>query len=334
PGYEQAGDYTIHFAATDPGGLSGGADVHLHVANTNRPPTIQVTNHKGLIGQPLTFAVLGTDPDAADHLTFAANGLPAGASLNADTGVFTWTPDPSQAGDVTVLFTVSDGRRTTAEAAVLRISLTPELPQVHVELTVQPGQAVLVHVTASSLVPITGLTLSVGGQPVTLDAQGRGHVVAGTPGRTPIEATATDAEGTVGHASAVLKVLDPANSSAPAVSLDPALGGARLTAAADLHGTVTGGNVDSWVLEQAPQGSNTFTPLASGAGPAAGVLAGFDPATVANGFYRLRLTATDLAGNSASTEVVVEASTAAKPGQYRRAETDLTTSLDGVPISL
>src|SRR5207249_2362417 len=158
--------------------------------------------------------------------TFSANGLPAGATLDAQTGAFAWTPGPSQAGDYAVLFTVSDGQRIATEAAALRVSLTPELPQVHVELTpsfaAQPGQAVLVHVTASSLVPITALTLTVGGQPVSLDAQGRGHVVAGTPGRTPIEATATDAEGLVGQASVTLKVLDPANSSAPSVSFDPA----------------------------------------------------------------------------------------------------------------
>src|SRR5207247_7164721 len=41
-----------------------------------------------------------------------------------------------------------------------------------------------------------------------------------------------------------------------------------------------------------------------------------------------------LTGRSASAEVVVEVRTATKSGQYQHDETDLSTSLDGVPINL
>ena len=70
--------------------------------------------------------------------------------------------------------------------------LTPSFPAM-------PGQSVLVHVAASSLAPITGLTLTIGGQPVTLDGQGRATYYAAAPGRIAIAATATDGDGLVGQ---------------------------------------------------------------------------------------------------------------------------------------
>src|SRR5439155_21786475 len=112
-------------------------------------------------------------------------------------------------------------------------------------------------------------------------------------------------------------------------------GGARLTGAGDIRGTVGGGNLDSWVLEQAPLGSDAFTLLASGHTPVTGgTLALFDPAAVADGFYRLRLTAVNLTGASAVAEVTVEAHTSAKPAEYRRAETDLSATLGGVTFDV
>src|SRR2546423_1627912 len=79
-------------------------------------------------------------------------------------------------------------------------------------------------------------------------------------------------------------------------------------------GTVSDTNLDSWVLELAPLGSEAFTPVASGTTTVAGdTLAHFDPAAVRNGVYRLRLTATDLSGRSSKTEIVFEADTATSP---------------------
>src|SRR5207249_1013254 len=137
-------------------------------------------------------------------------------------------------------------------------------PQVTVELTpsfpVTPGQNVIVHVSAASLADITApLGLTVNGQPLTLDAQGRATLQAGAPGRMLLAATATDADGLVGHAGAVLKIRDPNDHAAPVVGFDPHLDGARLTAGTDIAVTVKDSNLDSWVLEQAPFGSDAFT---------------------------------------------------------------------------
>ncbi len=58
-------------------------------------------------GELLEFTVTGSDPDG-DNLTYSASNLPAGASFDQVTQVFSWTPDYLQAGSYAVLFTVTD----------------------------------------------------------------------------------------------------------------------------------------------------------------------------------------------------------------------------------
>src|SRR5207245_1085471 len=131
---------------------------------------------------------------------------------------------------------------------------------------------------ASSVADISSISLTLDGQPVALDSQGRAAVVAGVSGRMLLEATATDADGLVGHASSVLKVRDPSDKAAPVVSFDPLLKGAQLASATAIMGTVADTNLDSWVLEEAPLNFGSFTQLAAGNVPvAAATLAVFDP---------------------------------------------------------
>src|SRR5262249_28418306 len=144
---------------------------------------------------------------------------------------------------------------------------SPQTPRVHVELTpgfpAVPGQKVSIHVVAASLADITKLQLSVDGNFVALDEEGKATVIAGAPGRMDIEATATDADFFVGQAAAVLKVRDPNNTSPLAVALDSQLDGAKLSSQTSIVGTVSGTNLDSWELDRAPLGLDTFVRVAS-----------------------------------------------------------------------
>jgi YD repeat-containing protein len=337
--YPNAAPLTVRFGVSDPFGLSDTTDVRIHVANVDRAPTLAVSNHAALVGQPLTFQLVGSDPDSNTTLSYSAFGMPFGATLDSVTGQFRWTPNPAQVGDYVVTFTVTDGSRVASRAVLLRSTLTPVPPSVIVELTPSfpavPGQAVLVHAAASSIAPITGITVQIGGQSIALDSQGRATYVPQAPGRITIEAQATDADGLVGHFTAVLKVRDPNDQTAPVVAFDPRFRNATLSTATDLTGTVRDTNLDYWVLEQAPIGSNSFTELARGNAPVAnGVLASFDPASLPNGSYLLRLTAVDISGRMSQTQVVVEANTVSKPTQYLRTDTDLTVQLGGATVTI
>jgi hypothetical protein len=69
----------------------------------------------------LTFKVNASDADG-NNLTFSASGLPAGATFNQSTRVFTWVPSKGQAGNYTVTFKVSDGYLNDSENVKITVN--------------------------------------------------------------------------------------------------------------------------------------------------------------------------------------------------------------------
>lgn len=70
-------------------------------------------------GQIVQFVLSATDADN-DALTYSVITLPAGASFNADTRLFSWTPASGQVGSHTAIFRVSDG----AASSDMNVSIT------------------------------------------------------------------------------------------------------------------------------------------------------------------------------------------------------------------
>ena len=66
--------------------------------------------------------------DNDDPLTYTVQPLPANASLNAATGLFTFTPNSSQVGTHTLTFKVSDDESSSAQIAL--ITVAPNLPPI------------------------------------------------------------------------------------------------------------------------------------------------------------------------------------------------------------
>ena len=86
----------------------GAADIYFMPAPTpgsanqfvNSPPVLApLADEIVRAGSPVTFTAIATDPDAPPQtLTFSLDaGAPAGAMINATSGVFTWTPSTSLA---------------------------------------------------------------------------------------------------------------------------------------------------------------------------------------------------------------------------------------------
>ncbi|MHB8955464.1 MAG: putative Ig domain-containing protein [Pirellulaceae bacterium] len=339
PTYDQAGDYPLTFVVEDGSGLRDTMDVTLHVRNVNRWPVIDVDNHSVTLGATLEFFVQATDLDAGSTLTYGATNLPDGATIDPHTGRFLWTPGPGQAGEYGVAIHVSDGEATASTSIVLAAAIAPRGPQVWLELTPSfpaiPGHRVLVHASADSLAEIAQLTLSVDGAPVTLDAQGRATIVAPEPGKLSIEATATDADGLAGVATAWLKVRDPLDKTAPEVSFAAAESMLLATQVTPIVATIADQNLDWWKLEIAPLGATELRTLAAGEAPVKNsALMLLDPNAFTNGFYRLVLTARDIRGRQSQAEVALEVNTPAKATAYRRAETDLVWTFGGATFAL
>lgn len=77
----------------------------------NQPPVLgTITNKSVNEGSLLSFTVTATDPDAGQSLTYSADGaLPTGATLNAQSGTFAWTPTEAQGhGTYTITVIVTD----------------------------------------------------------------------------------------------------------------------------------------------------------------------------------------------------------------------------------
>ena len=339
PSFGSAGDYTLHFVASNPAGLTSTLDVVLHVAHVVRPPTVHTPNHQATLGELLRFTVQATDLDAGTTLTYTAINLPAGATLDPHAGLFQWTPGPSQTGDYVVTLQVSDGQATSTQNILIRSSVQPQTPSVTIALTPSfpaiPGQKVTVNVIASSVAPITGVALTVNGQPVTLDSIGRATITAGAPSQTMLAATATDQDGLVGTATAALKVRDPQDTTPPVVSFDPTISNATLTSTTAILATVSDSNLDSWTLEIATPNNPNFTILATGQTTVNdGALAVLDPSNLSNGFYQLLLTARDISGRTTQTQTQIEVDTATKPNDYVVTDTDLSVGIGGTTINI
>lgn len=87
----------------------------------NRAPVLGAIGAKWINeGALLTFTISATDADN-DPLVYSASGLPNGASFNATTRTFSWTPRYGQAGVYVVHFTVSDGQLSDSEDVTITV---------------------------------------------------------------------------------------------------------------------------------------------------------------------------------------------------------------------
>jgi len=127
PAHDQGGNHAVTFTVTD-GTLTHARRVTLAVIDVNRAPTLgPLSPLAGNESQAIAFGLPATDPDG-DVLEFAADGLPLGARLDADTGHFTWTPAFDQGGNYNVTLRASDGRLAVAGTLSLQIANVNRAP--------------------------------------------------------------------------------------------------------------------------------------------------------------------------------------------------------------
>lgn len=130
------GGYRLSEWQNEPGGIAGSGErinIGMYgntiyasmsgdfpIALNHAPVMPTITNKTIEISHTLTFSIESTDVDN-DILTYSATNLPTGASLNADTGIFTWTPSISQEGTYHITFTVTDGDLTDSKIATIGV---------------------------------------------------------------------------------------------------------------------------------------------------------------------------------------------------------------------
>lgn len=113
PAFNQGGNHTVTFTATDNGNpsLNSSETLTISVGDLNRPPVLGAIGDTTVNeGEMVQIAITSTDPDG-DSLTLQLANQPQGAALqdNGDgTGTFAWTPGFGEAGNYSVTVSATD----------------------------------------------------------------------------------------------------------------------------------------------------------------------------------------------------------------------------------
>ena len=149
-------------------------------------------------GQPLTIILNGSDADN-DPLTYSAENLPAGATLNGNT--FNWTPTLAQAGVYNVTFIVSDGAKTAQQTATITVANVNQAPVINTiaNQTIMATETLTFNVSAADP---DGDTLTYTAQNLTAGAPFANQTFTWTPdiktiGQFPVQFTVTDGQTSV-----------------------------------------------------------------------------------------------------------------------------------------
>ncbi|MFC2150297.1 tetratricopeptide repeat protein [Calditrichota bacterium] len=157
-----AGSYTATLTLFD-GEMSAEATVFLTVTGVALPPEWSdvPSTVSGTENELIEFSVNGYHPDGLPlTISYSAIEMPGEATFvdNGDgTGMFMWTPQPGDAGDWSVMFTLSDGSMSVDAGVTLSIAAAPveaaEPPQwtdIPSEVTGVSGELLEFSVFASS----------------------------------------------------------------------------------------------------------------------------------------------------------------------------------------
>ena len=97
------------YEITDNFGETSNATVSVDITSVNDAPFVTPIIDYAIPAQTiLSFTAIAVDADESDVLTFSLPGAPAGALIDQNTGVFTWTPTESQNGRHTITIRASD----------------------------------------------------------------------------------------------------------------------------------------------------------------------------------------------------------------------------------
>lgn len=339
------GRYQASLVVNDGVADSAAAVVTINVSPVavNTAPVAWADSYQVAEGQTLTVAaagVLANDKDAeGDALTAELVSAPAHGSLSlSPSGGFSYQPAAAFAGVDQFTYRARDAALASAPVTV-EIIVTPfaDVLPLDLDLTVTPksvaaGGSVSISVAARGGSGSVGRGLSVDGSAVALSAAGTATITGVTAGTHKVLATVTDAAGSVTKESYFAARVD-GDTVAPTVAITSPVADAELYGSATIIGTASDANLAEYRLYFAPAGTTQYTQFARGTtSVTAGNLANFDITSLGNGFYDIRLEATDVNGNTAAIIQTVEVIGDQKVGNFDLSFEDLSVEAVGIPV--
>lgn len=178
PKANYAGKDSFYFTVTWGCQRSAPAKVSITVTPVNDAPVLAAIGNKTVAqGSTLSFTATATDVDAGQTNTFSLVNAPAGATIGASTGAFSWTP--STAGTYTFTVKVTDNGSPVlddSETITVTVTSTAARPITDGKLSAEEGKLTVKASPNPSTAYFTIASKSNHNKPVTLrvlDATGR-----------------------------------------------------------------------------------------------------------------------------------------------------------------
>jgi cyclophilin family peptidyl-prolyl cis-trans isomerase len=262
---------SITVRVADQGGLTAETSFGVTVNEVNSPPVIGAIGTRNVNeGATLSFNIPATDPDVpANTLTYSVVGqLPAGATLDPNTGAFTWTPTEAQGPqtlNVTVRVQDSAGAsdEETFQIVVAEVNNAPEIDDIADQAVDEGSELTFTASATDSDTPANTIRFSLGaGAPAGASIDPASGVFRWTPseaqgpGTFMITIVATD-DGGLSDSTTVevtVREVNTAPSISP-ISRQTVLQGGALRVNVDALDVDLPANALTFALTDAPEGA-------------------------------------------------------------------------------
>jgi RHS repeat-associated protein len=331
------GDTQVIVKVVDSSGLGVGQGYTLTTKQNHAPVINSTPLTKVVVGNSYRYDVVAQDIDG-DALTYAIDDVSNGLGVVIDKlGRVSWKPSAANVGNHPVTVEVKDSLGAVVTQVfnleVLADNAAPTINLIRGTNIADIGDTVTFQVQATDNVGISNRQLLVNDQAVALDANGVGTYVVTAAGVVNVRAIVTDVNGNVTNSSTTVNVVDPTDVEAPIVSVNFPTD--NITGITDIIGSINDPNLDYYVLEVAPVGTEDYKEVFRGTSAVTnGVLGKFDPTNLVNDTYTLRLSAFDTTGHGTVVEREVAVTGELKLGNFRLSFTDIAVPVTGIPITL
>lgn len=205
------GTYPIFIAVSDnqSPALRSTNNITVTVTDVNSKPTLSgIPDFTLAAGSTISFSAAATDSDIpAQTLVYSIDAGPAGASINASSGVFTWTPTAAQAGQqfTITLRAAENGAGALFDTRSFKINVTAASPANTAPIILNPPnqnatvgvQLTVTNIASDADIPANTLTFALVSAPAGVSINPSTGVLTWTPtsaqtGQSEIKVKVTD----------------------------------------------------------------------------------------------------------------------------------------------